>query len=154
MIQVDTENDIERLRAFARCADRENQLLRRRISNLITRLANAEGIEQQELLTQELATLNEQLGEQSSNNPLSGNSERRRPDAPTSKKKTQTGHGPTEQPRLEVVEEILTLDEPDQICPKCGGSLLEIEGQFEASELVDVVDVECAWSRSTPYSTP
>ena len=105
-------------------------------------MADAEGIEQQELLTQELATLNEQLGEQSSKNPLAGNSERRRPDAPTSKKKPQTGHGPTEQPKLEVVEEILELDEPDQICPKCGGSLLEMEGQFEASELVDVVDVE------------
>ena len=142
MIQVETENDIERLRAFAQCATRENELLRRRISELITRLAAAEGVEQQELLTQEIEALNRQLTGQAEASPLSGRSERRRPDEAKRKKTVQTGHGPTEQPELEVVEEILELDEPDQICPKCGGTLLEMEGQFEESELIDVVDVE------------
>ena len=50
MIHVDTENDIERLRAYARCAEKENRLLRTRLSMALTRLAEAEGVEQQEIL--------------------------------------------------------------------------------------------------------
>ncbi len=58
-----------------------------------------------------------------------------------SKIKTQKkGHGPTEQTRLEHVEEVFHLDAPDQICPSCGGDLEEWEGQFEGADLIDVVE--------------
>jgi hypothetical protein len=54
MVSVETEQDIERLRAFAQVSQRENQLLRRRLAELLTRLAEAEGVEQLELLQAEL----------------------------------------------------------------------------------------------------
>lgn len=62
MIHVDTENDIERLRAYARCAEKENRLLRSRLSMALTRLAEAQGVEQQELLLEEIREINKELG--------------------------------------------------------------------------------------------
>ena len=55
------------------------------------------------------------------------------------KRAAQTGHGPTEQGELAVVETTYSLDEADQICPTCGGELEEWDGQFETSEEVDVI---------------
>jgi len=55
-------------------------------------------------------------------------------------KKLKKGHGPTEQTRLEHVEEVFHLDAPDQMCPSCGGDLEEWEGQFEGADLIDVVE--------------
>lgn len=57
------------------------------------------------------------------------------------KRKKQKGHGPKSQPKVERTEEIFELDEADQTCPSCGGELQPLEGQFEASEMVDVVEV-------------
>ena len=49
--------------------------------------------------------------------------------------------GPTPQPELPVVEQTYELDAPDQVCTSCGGELVVFEGQFEESEMVDVVEV-------------
>jgi transposase len=50
--------------------------------------------------------------------------------------------GPTPQPRLPIVEPPpFTLDRADQACPSCGGELQPMAGQFEESELIDVVEV-------------
>ena len=70
-----------------------------------------------------------------------GKSERQPPKSPKPEtKKPQTGHGPTEQPALPVVEEpVQKLDAADCTCPKCGDRLDEWEGQFEESEEIDVV---------------
>ena len=143
MVRVESENDIERLRAYTQCVEHECELLRRRVAELVDRLAKAEGIEQQELLAAELAMLNGTSKADGHGDHLAGRSERRRPEHENTdkKKKPQTGHGPTEQPDLDVVEKVLELDEADKICPDCGGELVEIEGQFEASELIDVIDV-------------
>jgi transposase len=52
------------------------------------------------------------------------------------------GHGPTEQLRLDRVPLRCTLDEPDRACSDCGGGLVPMEGQFETSELIDIVDIK------------
>lgn len=57
------------------------------------------------------------------------------------KRKPQRGHGPKEQPNIERVEKLFELDEPDRACPECGGRLEPLTGQFESSEMVDVVQV-------------
>ena len=63
------------------------------------------------------------------------------PSAPrTPKPRTITG--PTPQPRLPVVEQAFVLDEADRACPSCGGGLRPMTGQFEESEMIDVVDVQ------------
>jgi len=55
--------------------------------------------------------------------------------------KERASHGPTAQPDLPHVEQIFELDEADRVCPCCGGGLRPIDGQFEESEMVDVVEV-------------
>lgn len=50
--------------------------------------------------------------------------------------------GPTPQPNLPVLERLCELDAADKTCPKCGGDLEPMAGQFETSEMIDVVDVE------------
>lgn len=140
MIHVDTENDIERLRAYARCAEKENRLLRTRLSLALTRLAEAEGVEQQSLLLEEIKEINKALG---STSPLESASERRGKKAKNGAEgPPQRGHGPREQPSLPIREEVHLLEEADQVCPKCGEALHPIEGQFEESELIDLVDVK------------
>lgn len=63
--------------------------------------------------------------------------------APAEKKTKppQPGHGPTAQPELEHVSEVFELDEPDRACPSCGERLESLAGQFETSEMIDVVNV-------------
>lgn len=56
-------------------------------------------------------------------------------------RKTRTQFGPTEQPKLPLVEELFDLDAPDRTCPSCGGELRAMGDQFETSEMIDVVDV-------------
>ncbi|HVK87187.1 MAG TPA: IS66 family transposase [Kofleriaceae bacterium] len=50
--------------------------------------------------------------------------------------------GPTAQPKLELEERVYTLDGPDTMCPCCGGELRPMEGHFDESEMIDLVDVE------------
>jgi transposase len=56
-------------------------------------------------------------------------------------RKGRSRSGPTPQPELPVVEQTFELDEPDRACPSCGGELQPMTGQFEASEMIDVVEV-------------
>ncbi len=67
-------------------------------------------------------------------------------DAPAKKPKRERGKrarsGPTPQPRLEQTETLFELDEPDRVCPSCGGDLIAMAGQTEDSELIDVVQLK------------
>jgi transposase len=56
-------------------------------------------------------------------------------------RKQREEFGPTEQLELVVEERVFELDEPDRVCRSCGGELCAIEGQFEESEMIDVVEV-------------
>jgi transposase len=56
-------------------------------------------------------------------------------------RKARTEYGATEQPALSTEERLFELDEPDRMCPCCGGELRPLEGQCEESELIDVVEV-------------
>jgi transposase len=58
-----------------------------------------------------------------------------------SDRKARSRSGPTPQPELPVVEQTFELDEPDRACPSCGGELQPMAGQFETSEMIDVVEV-------------
>ena len=49
--------------------------------------------------------------------------------------------GPTDQPKLIVDERVYELDKPDHVCPSCGGQLCAMQGQFDESEMIDVVEV-------------
>ena len=55
------------------------------------------------------------------------------------KKKKKSGHGPTKQPKLLVVDVDHTLDDADKTCPSCGGGLHEMKDQFEEAGEIDVL---------------
>jgi transposase len=56
--------------------------------------------------------------------------------------KSPRGHdGPTAQTKLPRVDAVCTLGPTERVCDACGGELVEMAGQFEESELVDVVAV-------------
>jgi transposase len=66
------------------------------------------------------------------------------PDAARGQRKSQKQRaefGPTPQPDLATEERLFELDEPDRVCPGCGGELRAIDGQCEESEMIDVVEV-------------
>ena len=142
MVDIERETDIERLRQVARLLDRENARLHDRLVELTRLLAEARG----EVATQlqlEIDLLQQTLAVRTQ--ALFGRSSEKRAPAP---EKTngeppaapRRGHGPTAQPSLPVVEEVHRLDEPDCVCPQCGGVLAEWADQFEEAEEIDVVE--------------
>jgi transposase len=142
VVDVGRETDPERLRQIARLLEAENAWLHRRLRELTQALADARG-ETQTQLGLELHHLQEQLAART--RALFGrSSERRNGDgggagAPP-ERAPQRGHGPRRQPTLPLVEVTHTLDEPDQVCPTCGGELLAWPEQFEDAEEIDVVE--------------
>ncbi|MFC1609730.1 IS66 family transposase [Myxococcota bacterium] len=52
----------------------------------------------------------------------------------------QVGHGPTEQPELEVQKELFEVDEADKMCPLCGEKLEDWDGHEDETEVIDVVE--------------
>ena len=134
--------DPERLVQAAELLERENQKLIALNLSLKQRVAELEGKDTASLQLQ-IAELERQLTVR--NRLLFGDtSEKRRSPKESANQEAkdpsaQTGHGPSEQPELEHMEEVQTLDEADQSCPKCGGELDAWAGQFEESEVIDVI---------------
>ena len=61
---------------------------------------------------------------------------------PARNRAPQKGHGPKPQTELKRQPVLFEHDEPDRTCPCCGKRLKPMAGQFEVSEMIDVVDVE------------
>jgi transposase len=141
LLNLATETDIERLRQAALLLEEENVRLFRRLEHLVAELAEARG-EDARSLQLEIECLKEQLS--SRTKALFGDSSERRPCAEPEKteerKGPRPGHGPREQKALPIVEVVHELDEPDQMCPSCGGDLEPMAGQFEEADEIDVVE--------------
>ena len=139
MIQIDREQDIERLRQVATLLDRENLRLHQRLQKLTSEIARLKG-QDASALQLELAELQELLAQREQR--LFGRSSERRsrgekatPEEPIA----QRGHGPTAQPSLPTLEQLQELPEEKRECSVCGGHLCEMSGQFEESEEITVI---------------
>lgn len=140
MTDIEHETDIEKLRARAIELYLENERLAARVAELAERLAQAKTPAEVGALQAELAEAKARLALHVKKQFGKG-SERRTPppgSKPETPKKPQTGHGPTPQPDLERRETEHALDPADVVCPKCGGELQEIPGEFEESVEVDI----------------
>jgi len=141
LLNLATETDIERLRQAALLLEQENARLFRRLERLAAELREARGDEAQSLQL-EIAHLREQLA--SRTQALFGDSSERRPCAEHEKaedrQQPRPGHGPRQQKALPIVEVVHELDEPDRMCPACGGDLEPMAGQFEEADEIDVVE--------------
>jgi len=137
-VDLDRENDVEQLRRIAKMQQVQIDKLLKVLaaqSKKIDQLIGSPGELQQAL------ALLEQL-EPRTPSPGDASDDEAGTDAPKKKRKKRKKSGPTAQPRLPVVEELFELDEPDRTCPSCGERLAAMTGQFDVSELIDVVDVE------------
>lgn len=146
-------NDVFTLKQIVAQQQKDIELLLRRIGVLMRQLAIAQGKGESAQLELEIEILKEMLENQ--NRKLFGpSSEKRHGDDTTDDTDADTkqttpppkkprhprrGHGPTPQPSLPHVDTILDLDDADKVCPLCGDTLNEMEGQYEESEEVGVI---------------
>lgn len=141
MVDIARENRIDVLRQTAQLLADENARLHHRLLELTRALAEAKGTRSAEQLELEIQRLSEQLAARTRQLFAEKSEKRKRTTADGAQdKQAQTGHGPREQPRLPIVDQVHELDEADQVCTTCGGGLEAWQGQFEDSEEVDVVE--------------
>lgn len=152
----------------------ENHLLLRKISTLLNQLADATGRDRQLVLTAEISKLQRQLDDR--NRSLYGSkSESRKPSDGSKKgkkkkkkkRKKNSGSERTKQKELplEHVQHELSPDQTTKGCRQCAGDLVEMKGQTEDSEVVDVQRIRyvlkahhrhkyrcqcCGWIRTAP----
>lgn len=139
--RLDTEKDPKILRQAVTLLEQHNETLAKRVARLERELAEAKGATPEEmqrrlaLLEAQLAQMQKKIFGASSERSTSETTERAKSEEP----KPRTGHGPTEQPELLTVQVVHDLDDADQVCPKCGRGLEEMDGQFEEHTEVDVI---------------
>lgn len=131
------ETDIEQLRRVALAQQVQIEQLVRVLSAQAAELGALKGNDKE---LQEKLALVEQLTRQSQ--AITAQIEALGPGARGKKaRKPRESFGATEQPELPHVEQVFELDAADKTCPSCGGELAAMTGQFESSEMVDVVEV-------------
>jgi transposase len=132
--------DIEYLRQLAQVQKVQIQQLLRVLSLKCQELEALKGNPRE--LQQTLALLQELQRKAQASAPASEASAEGAGDDTKPPRPPQRGHGPTAQPNLPHVPETFELDEADRACPSCGGALAPLEGQFERSEMIDVIDAQ------------
>jgi transposase len=140
VLRIETETNIERLRQVAILLERENAKLYRRLEHLTDLLAKAEGKDAVSLQL-EIQYLKEILARQTQ--AIFGRSSEKTTREKTNEEreaKPKRGHGPTDQPNLPIVDVVCELDPTECRCRDCGGEMGEMDGQFEESEEIDVVE--------------
>jgi len=137
--------EVRQLRARLQLIENENRMLRRRITELVDKLAAEANIDKQLALQLELQILQRRLDDR--NREIFGKkSERRNPSEETpeaekpAKKRKKTGSARTKQPDLPRTHVRHLLDTADQICPDCGGKLHAKGDKVESSERIAVTE--------------
>jgi transposase len=146
--ELEREQDIEHLRRVALAMHAQIEQLVAALARKCTELEALKGSKhelQQTLalidkLTQQQRALTAQYGGQ----PTRGAQAADPPPAPPPPGGASGKAGPTPQPELPMIPQICKLpdDDPDRVCASCGGKLHEMLGQYEESELIDVVEVQ------------
>jgi transposase len=166
MVRLEQESDPEILRKAVLLLQSHNQVLTKKLAEVVRELAAAQeelsklkgepiaGQLRIEVLEQQIAKLTQQLFGTSSEKlvggeaPTTPSGEGEVPTTPSGEgeqpkkdkeKKPQRGHGPTAQPKLPRIDIEHDLDEPDKMCPACGGALQEMAGHYEEHDEIDVV---------------
>jgi transposase len=135
--------EVQKLRAQIAMLKAENQILLKRISELINKLATETDKDRQLALSLELKILQDRVNQR--NRTLFGRSSEKlgRPqtaEKPEKKERKQkrTGSKRTKQLSLPTAKVRHLLDVADQICPGCGGKLYAKANKFDSSERIVV----------------
>jgi transposase len=142
-LDLDREQDIEELRRIAQVQQAQIQQLLDLVaakSREIERLRGKSGDLQ--LTLKMLEALQAKAKAATDAVAKAEADQKRRADERERKQRAErSSTGPTPQPLLPVIEQIFELDDADRACPSCGGELRAMVGQFEESELIDVIEV-------------
>lgn len=131
---LEREQDIEELRRIALAQHAQLQLLTELVDKQRRELGRARTSSSSFQLTLKLLEEMKAKAKQAED-------ALKKADAKKTSARKPTSTGPTDQPKLPVVEKVFALDAPDRSCPSCGGELREMAGQFDESEMIDVVEV-------------
>lgn len=139
MVDLDREQDIEELRRIAHAQQAQIRILLDALaikSKEIDQLKGKKGdlqltLKMLEALQAKAKAADEALAKAEAAHHAKQKAER----------KPRSASGPTEQPKLPIVEQEFVLDEPDRMCPSCGGELTPLKDQYDESEMIDVVEV-------------
>lgn len=134
-MDIERENDVEQLRRIALMQKVQIEQLLKVVSQQSHRIDALEGKDGELQRTLELLErMQKKAAAEPTETPEGKPADRR-------ERKPRARSGPTEQPTLRVDDEIFELDEPDRTCPQCGNELLAMKGQYETSEMIDVIEV-------------
>jgi transposase len=137
-VDLEREEDVEHLRRVALALQVANQHLADALARKCKELEQLKGDPTE--LQRTLALVEAATGEAQAALAGTPSTEKAKTDKTKARERVTTG--PTPQPRLPLGERVYTLDDADRACPSCGGGLAPMAGQFETSELIDVVQVE------------
>jgi transposase len=141
-LDLDREQDIEELRRIAQALQAQNQLLLEALaakSREVERLRGKPGDLQLTLKMIEAMQAKAKAAEAAV--ARAEEAQKKRAAERERKQAERTKTGPTPQPLLPTVDREFTLDDADRACPSCGGGLRPMTGQFEESEMIDVIEV-------------
>lgn len=141
-MRVSNEPNLELLQRKAGILESENLRLSRRVSELLRENLALKGMapEQVELNLPRLLERETKPDSCSSKLTKPGSERRANRDTEKGSKKPNKGHGPTEQPELDVQPELFDVDDADKVCPCCGGELERWVGHDDQTEVVDVIE--------------
>lgn len=142
-VDLEREQDIEELRRIAQALKAQNELLLEALakkSREVEKLRGKPGDLQLTLKMIEMLQAKAKAAEEAIAK-AEAEQKRRAEQRAENQRAEREKTGPTPQPLLPVVEQVFTLDDADRACPSCGGELRPMAGQFEASELIDVIQV-------------
>lgn len=136
MPKLDQIRDVETLKTVASLLEKTVIDQQKTIAKLKTEIATLRGDAvpaqlELDLLKEQLAALQRKV--------FASSSEQRPAPKEDTPSRPQRGHGPSEQPRLPISEQVHTLPEDQQICPACDGHVVPMGEQFEESEEITVV---------------
>ena len=143
MIDLDREQDIEELRRIAHAQQTQIKILLEAIEKQRYEIASLKGTKHDAQLTLKMLEALQAKAKLVDEALAKAEAAKRARDAEAPKKERapRSSTGPTAQPRLPVIEQEFMLDDADRTCPSCGGGLAPMKGQFDESEMIDVVDV-------------
>jgi transposase len=136
VVDLDREQDIEELRRIAHAQQAQIRMLLEAIAKQNKELAAYKGTKGDAQLTLKMLEALQAKAKAADEALARAEAAQAKP-----ARKARTSWGPTEQPRLPVIEQEFVLDDADRTCPSCGGGLAAMKGQFDESEMIDVVEV-------------
>ena len=136
MLDIEREQDIERLRQVARLQKSQLEHLIAMLARKCAELEKLKGSGGELQLALKLLEEAQQEAAKLDAPAASASAEKKKA------KREQRGHGPTDQSALPRVPLRCELPDADRECPACHGTLKPLAGQTECSEMIDVVELK------------